>query len=99
MLHVRDIVELGPCFDSARTFKAKRVISDENFFLNTKSSLFSLLRIVHINLAYQNVIPLPNVNYVWFYVSKIKFYIKHMLYKMRSIVTLITPKTRSTDIL
>ena len=68
MLHVQDIVGLGPCYDSA-------VISDENFLLKTKSSLFSLLFIVHINLAYQNVVPLPNVKYDWFYISRIQFYI------------------------
>ena len=66
MLHVQDIVELGPCYNSARKLKVKRVISDKNFFLKTKSSLFSLLRIVHINLAYRNVIPLSNVKYDWF---------------------------------
>ena len=54
-------VKLGPCYNSARKFKVIRVISDENFFLKTKNSLFSLLCIVHINLAYQNVITLPNV--------------------------------------
>ena len=58
------------------------MISDENFFLKTKSSLFSLLRIVHINLACQNVLPLPNVKYDWFNVSEM-------------IVTLINPKSQS----
>ena len=44
MLHVQAIVELCPCYDSARNFKVKRVISDEIYFLKTKISLFSLLR-------------------------------------------------------
>ena len=100
MLHVRDKVKIGPCYDSARKFKVKRVISDENFFLKLKFSFFSLLRIIHINLAYQNVIPQPNVKYDWYYVSKIQFNIKCNLYKMRPIKTLINPTRHgSTDIL
>ena len=99
MLHVQDIGELSPSYDCARKSKAKCVISEENFFLKTTSFLFSLLCTLHINLAYQNVISLPSVKYDWFYVSKNQFYAKYMLYKMRSIVTLINPKTRSTDLL
>ena len=35
------------------------MILDEKFFLKTKTFLFSLLCIIHINGAYQIVIPLP----------------------------------------
>ena len=72
--------------------RQKCVISEENFFLKTKSFLFSLLCTVHINLAYLNAVPLPSVKYDLFYVSKIQLHVKYMLYKMKSIVTLINPK-------
>ena len=79
--------------------RQKCMTSEENFILKTKSFLFSLQCTVHINLAYQNVIPLSSVKYDWFYVSKIHFFVKYMLFKMRYIVTLINPKSRSTDLL
>ena len=61
--------------------RTKCVISDENWFLKTKSFLFPLLCIVNMNSAYQNVIPLPCVKNDWSNISKIKFYIKYMLSK------------------
>ena len=71
---------VSSCYDSAENLWQKCVISEENCFLKTKSFLFSLLCIVHINLAYQNVIPLPSGKYDWFYVSKIQFYVKYIVH-------------------
>ena len=97
MLHVQVIVGLGSCYDSARKFQF-----NQKFFLKTKSSLFlklkifffSLLCIVHINLVYQNVIPLPMLNMTGF------TYIQNsILYLIYAIVTLINPETLSTYIL
>ena len=82
----------------AENLRQKGVISDWNFFLKSKSFLFTLLCIVHINFAYQNFIPLPSIKYDWFYVSKIQIYIIYMLCKMMYIVIFINPKTRSTDL-
>ena len=75
------------------------VILDEKFFLKIKSFLFSLLCIIHINWAYQNVIPLPSVKYDRLYISKIQFCVKYMLYKMRSIGTSVNHMTLSTGLL
>ena len=88
MLHAQDIGELSPYYDTARKSKAKTCdFRRELFFLKLKPFFFSLLCTVHINLAYQNVIQLPSVKYNRFYISKIQFYVKCMLYKMMPIVT------------
>ena len=60
------------------------MISDMNFFVKTKSFLFSPLCIVGIK-AYKSVIQILS-EYDWFYVSKIQLYIKYMLYKMMIVV-------------
>ena len=73
MLHVQDLGEFGPCYDSGRKSKAKRCDFElEPFFLNLKAFLFALLCIVHINFAYPNVILLTSIKYDWFHVSKIQ---------------------------
>ena len=71
MLHVQDLGEFGPCYDSGRKSKAKRCDFKLEPFLKSKSFIFALLCLVHNNFAYQNVIPLPSIKYDWFYVSKI----------------------------
>ena len=53
-----------------KNLRQKGEILDENIFLKTKSFPFSLLCLIHMDLAYQNDILLSSDKYDWFWESK-----------------------------